>query len=177
MKAGTVLLAAVAATVALAGCGGLPSSAPAPTGGVAGVQTATTTAGTVDAPRVMTRTIAGLGPVLVNSKGMTLYMFVPDNDARVTCVGACAEVWPPLRVAAGSRATASGGAKAALLGSDADPSGGRVVTYAGRPLYTYVGDTAPGMVKGQGLDANGGLWYVLSPAGAVIHTKPSSAGS
>ncbi len=172
-----VSLAAVAAAVALAGCGGSLSSAPATTGGVAGVQTSTTTAGTVGAPRVMTRTVAGLGPILVNSRGMTLYMFVPDKDARVTCVDACAQVWPPLQVAAGSRATVSGTAKARLLGSDADPSGGRVVTYAGWPLYTYAGDTAPGMVKGQGFDANGGLWYVLSPAGAVIHTTPSSAGS
>ncbi len=59
-------------------------------------------------------------------------------------------------------------------GFGADPAGGRVVTYAGWPLYTYVGDTAPGTVKGQGLDANGGLWYVLSPAGNVIRTKASS---
>jgi Secreted repeat of unknown function len=59
-----------------------------------------------------------------------------------------------------------------LLGSDPDPSGGRVVTYAHWPLYAYVADTQPGSDKGQALNLNGGFWYVLSPAGKVIRTKP-----
>src|SRR5436853_91909 len=62
-------------------------------------------------------------------------------------------------------------AKAALLGSDRNPAGGRVVTYNKWPLYTYVADTAPGQAKGQALNLNGGLWYVLSPSGKVIRTK------
>jgi predicted lipoprotein with Yx(FWY)xxD motif len=67
---------------------------------------------------------------------------------------------------------AKGKAKASLLGSDADPAGGRVVTYNGWPLYTYVSDTAPGKASGQALNLNGGLWYVLAPSGKVIRTKP-----
>ncbi|MGO9883194.1 MAG: hypothetical protein ACLPV4_09280, partial [Solirubrobacteraceae bacterium] len=61
-----------------------------------------------------------------------------------------------------------GGVKASLLGSDPDPSGGKVVTYAGWPLYSYVADTAPGAHGGQSLNLNGGLWYVISPSGKVI---------
>jgi hypothetical protein len=61
--------------------------------------------------------------------------------------------------------------KASTLGSDPDPTGGRVATYAGWPLYTYVADRAPGSVKGQALNLNGGLWYVLAPSGKVIRTK------
>ena len=123
--------------------------------------------------RVSTRKLPKLGVVLVDSKGRTLYMFVPDKRSRVTCVGACAAVWPPLKLPKGARAVASGAAKASLLGSDRDPAGGRVVTYNGWPLYTYVVDVSAGQAKGQALKLNGGYWYVLSPAGTVIRTKLS----
>jgi predicted lipoprotein with Yx(FWY)xxD motif len=58
------------------------------------------------------------------------------------------------------------------LGSDPNPGGGTVVTYSGWPLYTYVADTAAGAAQGQALNLNGGLWYVMSPSGAIIRTKP-----
>jgi predicted lipoprotein with Yx(FWY)xxD motif len=121
--------------------------------------------------RVSTRTIAKLGKVLVDSKGRTLYMFIPDKRSRVTCVATCAAVWPPLKLAAGAKAVAAGAAKASLLGSDRDPAGGRVVTYNKWPLYTYIGDRAAGQANGQALNLNGGYWYVLSPTGKVIRTK------
>ena len=120
---------------------------------------------------VSTRNIPKLGPVLVDSKGLTLYMSVPDKDRKVTCVHACAAVWPPLFLPKGAKPVAAGQAKASLLGSDPDPTGGRVVTYAGWPLYTYVADRARGSAKGQALNLNGGLWYVLAPSGKVIRTK------
>ena len=122
--------------------------------------------------QISTRTIPGLGPVLVDAHGRTLYMFVPDGDKRVTCVGSCAEVWPPAFLPNGQKSIASGQVKQSLLGSDPDPAGGRVITYAGWPLYTFVSDTAPGKATGQALNINGGLWYVLSPSGQVIKTKP-----
>jgi predicted lipoprotein with Yx(FWY)xxD motif len=37
--------------------------------------------------------------------------------------------------------------------------GARQLTYNGRPLYTYIGDTAPGQAKGNNLNLNGGLWH------------------
>jgi predicted lipoprotein with Yx(FWY)xxD motif len=121
--------------------------------------------------RISTRKLPKLGTVLVNSKGRTLYMFVPDKRKKVTCVGSCAAVWPPVKLPKGAKAVAAGKAKAALLGSDRNPPGGRVVTYNKWPLYTYVSDRAPGQAKGQALNLNGGLWYVLSPSGKVIRTK------
>ncbi len=121
---------------------------------------------------VSTRQIRGLGRVLVDNKGLTLYMFVPDKGKRVTCVSTCAAVWPPVFLPKGhSSAVAGRGVEAKLLGSDRDPAGGRVVTYHHWPLYTYVGDKKPGMATGQALDLNGGLWYVLARSGKVIHTK------
>jgi predicted lipoprotein with Yx(FWY)xxD motif len=122
--------------------------------------------------RIGTRKLPKLGQVLVDAKGRTLYMFVPDKRKKVTCVKACAVVWPPVKLMKGQKAKATGHARASLLGSDPNPSGGRVVTYARWPLYTYVADTKPGQARGQALNLNGGLWYVLSSSGKVIKTKP-----
>jgi len=122
---------------------------------------------------VQTKTLKKLGTVLVNSRGRTLYMFVPDHQKKVTCKKACAVAWPPLRLKSGQKPTAGGAARKALLGTDPNPnpSGGRVVTYNRWPLYTYVGDTKSGQANGQAIKLNGGYWYVLSPAGQVIKKK------
>ena len=134
--------------------------------------TTPTTAPAATGPKISTSTIAHLGPVLVNAQGRTLYLFVPDNAKKVTCVGGCAAVWPPAFVPAGQKPVASGRVKQSLLGSDPDPAGGNVITYAGWPLYTYVADSAKGTATGQAINLNGGLWYVLSPTGKTIKTKP-----
>ena len=112
---------------------------------------------------VQTRKVGRLGVILVNSKGRTLYMFVPDHQKRVTCKGSCAVIWPPLKVKSGQKPTAGGAAKKGLLGLD-----GRVVTYNRWPLYTYITDHKPGQATGQGINNSGGKWYVLSPSGQVI---------
>jgi predicted lipoprotein with Yx(FWY)xxD motif len=126
-----------------------------------------------DAVTVKTAKIKKLGTVLVNSRGLTLYMFVPDKQKKVTCTSqACVIVWPPLKLKKGQKATAGGAAKQGLLGSDKNPKGGFVVTYNRWPLYTYYLDKRPGQVLGQRVNNSGGLWYVLSPSGKVIKTKP-----
>lgn len=112
---------------------------------------------------VQTRKVGHLGVILVNSKGRTLYMFVPDHQKSVTCHGTCAVIWPPLKVKQGQRPTAGGAAKKSLLGTY-----GRVVSYNRWPLYTYITDRKAGQATGQGVDNSGGKWYVLSPSGAVI---------
>jgi predicted lipoprotein with Yx(FWY)xxD motif len=163
------LIAAVLAS-GTAACGGSSTSsttstaaaAPSTTGGA-------TSAGGVT---ISSATTAGLGPTLVNAKGRTLYVFVPDKDKKVTCVGTCAAVWPPAFLPNGQKAVAAGQVKRSLLGSDPDPAGGRVITYAGWPLYTFVSDTARGQAAGQAVNLNGGLWYVISPAGKLITKKP-----
>lgn len=126
---------------------------------------------------ISTRTIKPYGAVLVNSAGRTLYVFAPDKAKKVTCLSSCAAIWPPFKLPSGAKASASGQVKASLLSSDPDPSGGRVVTYNGWPLYTYVTDTAPGVAHGEGIKSAGGLWYVMSPSGTVIKSKKSSSSS
>jgi predicted lipoprotein with Yx(FWY)xxD motif len=179
----------VGGVLALAGCGSsssttgstaASSSTPETTASSAGAygtgSAATSTAAastSVSAGmQISTKAISGLGSVLVNAQGRTLYMFTPDNHAKVTCLSSCASLWPPAKLSSGQKATAGGEAKASLLGSDPDPEGGTVVTYAGWPLYTYAADSGPGTANGQGVSANGGLWYVLSSSGKTITKAP-----
>ncbi|MGA2756410.1 MAG: hypothetical protein ABSF58_03555 [Solirubrobacteraceae bacterium] len=127
--------------------------------------------------KISTRSVPGLGTILVNSKGQTLYMFVPDKQKKVTCFKSCAKVWPPVFLPAGGKAVAGGSAKQSLLGSDKDSAGGRVVTYNHWPLYGYLGDTKAGTAYGQATNQSGGLWYVLSASGQVIKHKASTGTS
>jgi predicted lipoprotein with Yx(FWY)xxD motif len=112
--------------------------------------------------------------VLVGGGGRTLYTFLPDRRATVTCTGACAQVWQPFRLPAGAVVATSGGAKLALVGSDVDPEGGRVLTYVGWPLYTYVADPGTGSTPDQALEMNGalGLWHAIAPSGKPITKAP-----
>jgi predicted lipoprotein with Yx(FWY)xxD motif len=138
-------LALVVGLGVFAGAGGAASAA-APKTSATG-QAQTTSAKRAKTVVISTRKLPKLGTVLVNSKGRTLYMFVPDKRKKVTCVGTCAAVWPPVKLPKGAKPVAAGKAKPSLLGSDPDPAGGRVVTYNGWPLYTYITDTAPGQAN------------------------------
>lgn len=121
---------------------------------------------------ISARSVPGLGVVLVNADGHTLYTFAPDGRSKVTCTDACAAVWPPVLLGSAASARAAGQVQTPLLSSDPYPSGGRVATYAGWPLYSYVSDTAAGSAAGQALNLNGGLWYAITPAGTIITKKP-----
>ncbi|MGH3425429.1 MAG: COG4315 family predicted lipoprotein [Nocardioidaceae bacterium] len=159
-------LALVTATVlALTACG-----AGSPTGSASSRTPSAATTWAGKAEKIRTRTLPGLGTILVDGQGQTLYMFPPDHRHKVTCTGACAGTWPPLHVPKGSKPQAGRGVKTSLLGSvpNPNPAGGRVVTYHGWPLYLYVGDGKPGQANGQALDLNGGYWYVMRPSGKVI---------
>ena len=115
-----------------------------------------------------------LGKILVNGQGRTLYLFAPDKRGKSVCYGSCASYWPPLLVA--GKPAAGAGVKASLLGTSVRKDGKHQVTYNGHPLYTYVGDTAAGKTKGEGLNLSGGLWWVVSPAGKAVKGTSSSGG-
>ena len=130
-------LAVLGVTVAAAGGPG-----PAPAGGT-----------------LKTARIGGV-MVLTNAQGFTLYWFAPDTPTRSTCYGTCAGYWPPVT---GSPSAGPGvtGTLATISRSD----GTTQVTYDGHPLYTYVGDTAPGQAFGNNLNLNGGLWHEVTISG------------
>lgn len=113
--------------------------------------------------------VGGYGKVLVTNKGFALYMFPPDHARHVTCTGGCAFAWPPLKLHAGETVVAGKGVRADLLGTLPNPSGGRVVTYHGWPLYTYLGDASSGQANGQGKNDDGGYWFLMHPSGRFIN--------
>ncbi len=171
MRTTPLLLPIVAAALLSAGCGSSSSSSSSTSKPAATTTSSTASAGT-GAVVISSRSLPGLGAVLVDGRGRTLYVFTPDAAKKVTCSGGCASVWPPVSLPGSAKATVSGALKASLLGSDPNPSGGQVVTYHGWPLYNYVADPTPGTATGEGVDASGGLWYVISPTGIVIkHTS------
>ncbi len=137
--------------------------------------TTTSSAGaTTPVYEVGTGTVKGLGKVLVDGQGMTLYLFVPDKQSGTsTCYGECAEAWPPLLLPTGVTAPLAGsGVQSSLLGTTHRTDGTVQVTYNKWPLYLYVTDAEPGQATGQGVNNLGGLWYVLSPDGHTITARP-----
>jgi predicted lipoprotein with Yx(FWY)xxD motif len=106
-----------------------------------------------------TTTIGGT-TVLTNGMGFTSYWFAPDTPAKSTSAGACAQYWPPVT----GRPVAGPGILG-TLGTITRPDGSAQTTYDGHPLYTYLGDTAPGQANGNNLNLNGGLWHEVTASG------------
>jgi predicted lipoprotein with Yx(FWY)xxD motif len=156
-----LVAAGLALTVGLAGCGGSRPAASTP-GGPARTDPA-------HRPSVDTAVLVqAQARVLVDAEGYPLYIYVPDKHEAVTCAGECAVVWPPVFEAAHAHVRAGPGVETDLLGTDPDPVGGTVVTYNHWPLYTYAEDPQPGFATGQGLDVDGGLWYLMRPDGTPL---------
>jgi predicted lipoprotein with Yx(FWY)xxD motif len=185
----TMLVAACAVAVVLlaAGCGsssasGLygsgKSSSAAQAGGNAGKygsgQTSPSTAAAATAATLGVGK-TGLGNVLVNSAGHTLYLFEKDQNGRSACEGTCAGYWPPL-ISKG-QPMALRGLNQALVGTTARADGTKQVTYAGHPVYMFVQDAKAGQTNGEGLTDFGGAWDALSPSGASIEAGQSGAQS
>jgi predicted lipoprotein with Yx(FWY)xxD motif len=164
-------MAAVVVAALLAGCGGSGSSSGGSTSAPAAAKTTT-----VPAPKpppnaeegtvfVSLGSAAGLGQVLVDSEGHTLYSFSKDSGETSACTGACAKAWPPLLDESGDPQPSNGTA-AARLGTINLPDGSHQVTYAGHPLYGFSGDSSPGEANGNGSTAFGGTWTALKGSGA-----------
>jgi predicted lipoprotein with Yx(FWY)xxD motif len=158
-------LAAIVLAVAACASSGSSSSSPA-----AVPSSASSSAGTM----VLFKMIHG-SKVLTNSKGFTLYWFVPDASTTSMCTGTCASYWPPVAgpLIAGPGVTGT-------LGTITRSGGMVQATYDGHPLYTYVADTAPGQTKGNGLVASGGLWHEMTVSGRIVHIhhkKVASSGA
>jgi len=160
----TLSLVALAALTA-AGCGG-------GAGSTATSPTASASAGPSEIVRVQS---SGLGKMLVDAQGRTLYLFKADSRGVSACDGACAAAWPPL-LAHGSAGVASG-LDMSLVSTIHRPGGARQLTYNGHPLYLFAEDRNPGDINGEGVDAFGAPWYAVSPAGNQISTPPSGSGA
>jgi predicted lipoprotein with Yx(FWY)xxD motif len=111
---------------------------------------------------------SNFGPILFDGRGFALYAFTRDPGKRATCYSACAKAWPPFVVTA--KPSAGKGTKASLIGLTRRTDGKLQATYAGRPLYYYVGDTKPGIVLCQNVKEFGGLWLVVRGGGALVRS-------
>jgi predicted lipoprotein with Yx(FWY)xxD motif len=151
--AGMVLLAAACGGSSPSTSAASPSPSPAATG-----------------EKIAVASNAKLGSILVDEKGMTVYLFVADTGKESTCYTSCAAIWPP--VLTDGAPQAGTGADASLLGTTTRTDGKVEVTYAGHPLYYFIQDKAAGDAKGQAINGFGALWWVMSPSGAAIQVKP-----
>ena len=104
-----------------------------------------------------------LGKVIVDSNGHTLYLYAPDKMGKSSCYGECATFWPPLMKT--SATLAGPGVKASLITTTKRKNGKLQLVYNGHPLYRFAKDKKSGQANGQGLNAAGGLWWVLAPVG------------
>jgi predicted lipoprotein with Yx(FWY)xxD motif len=142
---GVSVIALVLLGVAVAGAGGSTGAGPP----------AVASAGAV----LKTAQVDGT-TVITNGKGFTLYWFAPDTPTKSNCSGTCAQYWPPVtgRPAAGPGVTGT-------VGTITRSDGSTQATYNGHPLYTYIGDSAPGQAHGNNLNLNGGLWHEVTVSG------------
>ena len=99
--------------------------------------------------------------MLVDGRGMTLYVYAPDPKGKSVCYGECAEYWPPMTVATGTMVPAKMAGIKGKFGVTKRKNGARQLTFDGAPLYRFVKDKKPGDMAGQGLDVAGGYWWVV----------------
>ncbi len=165
MQSRLAITGAIASALLAAACGGTsPATAAASPSPNPSLSPAASPAATGTTIAVGT---SKLGQILVDGKGMTVYLFVVDTSTTSNCYTSCATIWPPVLTTGAAQAGA--GANASLLGTTTRTDGKIEVTYAGHPLYYFVQDKAAGDTTGQGINGFGGLWWVVSPSGAAIH--------
>jgi predicted lipoprotein with Yx(FWY)xxD motif len=111
-----------------------------------------------------------LGTILVDGEGRTLYLFTKDSPGTSVCEGECLKAWPILE----GELAAGDGVDGKLIGTISRSDGTTQATYRDWPLYYFAQDTAPGDVKGQGVN---GVWFVVNPAGEPIRTAPATGGT
>jgi predicted lipoprotein with Yx(FWY)xxD motif len=163
MQSKIQLAGAIAAALVAVGCGSSNTTSQASPSPIASPSVAAS--GTT----IAVATNAKLGQILVDGKGITLYLFVKDTGPISTCYDACAQIWPPVLTTGTPQA--GNGVAAELLGTTTRNDGKLEVTYNHHPLYYIVQDKKAGDATGQGVDGFGGLWWVLAPSGAPITTK------
>jgi predicted lipoprotein with Yx(FWY)xxD motif len=162
-----VLATVAVATLALAACSNSSTTTSSAAGGVPTSSTFSATGSPVSGGGSTVDTAkTGLGTVLVDSNGMTLYLNTQDTATTSTCTGDCAATWPPLTSTGAAKA--GSGVQSAQLGTLMVGNSDQV-TYYGHPLYTYSGDSAAGDTNGEGV---GGVWYAVSTNG-----QPAKSGS
>jgi predicted lipoprotein with Yx(FWY)xxD motif len=160
----SVFAGAASVLLLTAACGGSSggTASPASSGGT------TATSGAANVSTAST----GVGKILVDAQGRTMYAFAADSKGKSNCTASCLTYWPPVK--AGSKTPAAAAGVTATFGVLHRQDGTSQLTVDGWPMYTYIGDSKPGATTGQGKNLSGGLWWVVSPSGKWI-TKAGAA--
>jgi predicted lipoprotein with Yx(FWY)xxD motif len=140
------------------------------TSGVAGAKHSSATPSTM----FSTAKVSGVGTVLVDGRGRTVYILTTGGHTNVPCTDSsgCTKLWPDLPLSSGtSKAKAGMGIKASLLGTKKLSDGETYPTYNGWLMYEYTGDSGSGQANGEGIKSFGGTWYVLNPSGQPVKSK------
>jgi predicted lipoprotein with Yx(FWY)xxD motif len=106
---------------------------------------------------------SGLGPILTDLSGRTLYAFVDDQAGSSTCADVCLASWPALTSDGDFRA--GDGTKSELLSETKRTDGVEQAKYGVWPLYYYAGDQGPGDIGGQNVN---GTWFVVGADGKLV---------
>jgi predicted lipoprotein with Yx(FWY)xxD motif len=171
---GSVVVALFAAALVVAGCGSASSSSSSNAPAANSSPASSAPSGSGGGIAIST-TKGSNGTYLTGPSGRALYLWVADRGDKSSCMGACAQAWPPLITK--STPAAPKGVNAADIGTINRPGGGKQVTYKGHPLYYFVGDSGAGMVTGQGSNEFGAKWWLVAPSGTAITASTSSGGS
>src|SRR5215469_11993205 len=129
---------------------------------------------------VSLRKLPGIGNVLVDRSGRTVYS--PQQEARgmIACTGGCLSFWIPVKATRGAALHGSTGVTGTLGTIHRPDDGLTQLTYDGRPLYTFRLDQAPGQAHGNNFtDHFGGTsfsWHAVTTSGAPAGTaQPGNA--
>ncbi len=166
----SIALAGLVAACGSAGAAGYGGQ-PAPQG--AGHQSAAS-----HGPAVSARKLPGVGTVLVDRSGKTVYSPQQEAHGKILCTGSCLSFWFPVSVATGTQLQAAAGVSGTLGTLHRSDDGLTQVTYNGRPLYTFRLDQGPGELHGNNFsDQFGGTsftWQAVAASGAAASSSQSA---
>ena len=174
-------MGAAVAAAGLAACSSSPSASSSSTTGAGSASANSSSSSSSSSPgtEFATANVSGLGMVVVDGRGRTVYVLTSDGKTNLPCTdgSGCTKYWPDLPLPDGTSAAKAGsGIQSALLSTMKLSDGETYPTYHGWLMYEYSGDTASGHASGQLVKSFGGTWYALSPSGSLITTAAGSSG-
>lgn len=172
MRVSAVKKISVSARLAMVAGGVVILAAACSSGSSSSTPVSASSAAAASGGTVITTATSSAGTFLTDGSGRAVYLWAKDTGDASMCTGACAGGWPPVTTTGAP--TASGSAVASDLGTITRSDGTKQVTYDGHPLYYYAGDTGPGMASGQGSDAFGAKWWLVSPSGSDVTASVTS---
>jgi predicted lipoprotein with Yx(FWY)xxD motif len=128
---------------------------------------------------VSAHTMTGVGTVLTDQSGKTLYTPQQEAGGVIKCTASCLSFWFPVTVGKGAAPHAASNVTGTLGTIQRPDGGGSQLTYDGKPLYTFRLDSGPGQLHGNNFSDQFGsqsfTWHAVTVGGgAATSGQPSS---